>query len=225
MTDKKKSQLPAQYQPQGRDISTRHLQMPHISGTVTVSLEEMDRMRSQHAEAVRIAEELESKQALVKIIVEEVKNIMRHDYHGMHKLSSFPDTEYVQKSVEYKGFDEFREIIRQEEFKKLEKQFSDMERSMEDVKKSSLDLISRNTAIKKEHDEVFKKLSDTTKELETTKTILDDELKIKEDNGEEIRRLRYLYDTTQNAFDDLAKRKITLWYWLKTKLDNIRNFK
>lgn len=206
-------------------ISTDHLQMPRISGTVTVSLEEMDRMRSEHTQAVKVAQELESKQALVKITVEEERTTNKNIYHHGNILESYPIKEYIQKSVEYKGFDEFREIIRQEEFKKLEKQFSDMENNLNDCKKQSLDQGMLITEIKKERDTYFKQLEKITAELTETKQLLGKEIENGVNLLDRLHRVDKICTTYKIDLDALRSTKITLWYWFKTKMKNIRDLK
>jgi len=202
------------------------LQPPQISGTVTVSLAEMDQLRQDHRNAIRLAQELEERQAVVKIIVTEEKQTMKTEYRGRDVVPhSYPSFEYIQKSVEYKGFDEFREIIRQEEFKKIEKEFIDMSNSLDSNKKTMLTqyddinkLIAERTKLETSMEECKKQLHNATEEIKQSTGAIEamqNTLKFVD-----LKRSEYKRD-----LDELRSKKVTLWFWLKTKFQNIRDLK
>lgn len=64
------------------------LSVPQTSGMVTLPLAEVDAMRMQHANAIRIAQELESQQKLVKIEVTEVTQMERFRTESIYAKDS-----------------------------------------------------------------------------------------------------------------------------------------
>ncbi len=199
------------------------LALPRISGTVSVNLEELDRLRAEHATAVKLAQELESKQALVKIVVGENRSV-RTTYREFSGYDSYTDV-FEQKSVEYKGFDEFRETIRIEEYSKIEKDIKTLRDDLDDKKKSLSrmeetwkktqtgyeEVIKERDLIEKERDKLLAELEDRDT---TIKNLIETNQSLFSKENETFMKLR-----------DLEKRKITFWFWLKTALDNIRNFR
>lgn len=125
---------------------------PSISGTVQVPLIELDQMRSQHAAAVRMAKELEAKQPLVKVILGkmEPKKIW-DDYHGRYRTTG--EQGWVQTGVEYKNFEEFREVISKEERAKVQ-QFVD------ELRTSANDAIKAKNTAQKHADERIREADD-----------------------------------------------------------------
>lgn len=89
---------------------------PSITGTVTVGLLELDKMRLDHANAVKIAEELRNREKSVKVIIVEKQNSFDYDRYGRRFIT---DDKYIELSVDYKNLEDFRSLISQEEREKV----------------------------------------------------------------------------------------------------------
>lgn len=114
-------------------VKASELSMPSISGTVSVPLTELDKMRHEHVTAVKLAQELESKQMMVRVeYVEGYENepTGRTDRYG------YPIYNKILKvsRTEYKNLDEFRDQIRSEEFDKLQDKFRKQESEISSLK-------------------------------------------------------------------------------------------
>lgn len=122
--------------------SAAELGMPLISGQVSVSLAELDRMRADHAKAVKLAQDLESKQRLVKVVVNERRRVATvvtdRDFRGLPSSRAEIGEEYVTISTDYKNLDDVREAIRKEEYARLE-QVIDEARNAESIAKVELE--------------------------------------------------------------------------------------
>jgi hypothetical protein len=102
--------------------TSTHLQMPSVSGTVTLSLAELDKMRADHVAAVKLAQDLESKQMSVKVTISEhsyglTNNIVR-DERGRLVSNNFENvaTERIT-DMKYINLESFRAVITAEERK------------------------------------------------------------------------------------------------------------
>lgn len=208
-------------------IKASDLALPRISGTVSVNLEELDRLRAEHATAVKLAQELESKQALVKIVVGENKYVAgsyAYDSKGREKYIQGP-TQFVQQSVEYKGFDEFRESIRIEEYSKIEKDMKTLRDDMDDKKRALVRIEENWRKTQTGYEEVIKERDLIEKERDKLLTELEDRNSTIKNLIETNQSLFLKENETFSKLRDLEKRKITLGYWLKTKLSDFRNLK
>jgi chromosome segregation ATPase len=153
----------------GNLVKASELQMPTVSGVVSIPLAELDRMRADHVAAVKLAQELESKQHLVKV-----------SYRNAYSSHlSYPTKEVVD--TEYKNMEEFRAQIRSEEFNKFKVQFEKQEREMTSLKskllesskeleKNKSELANTNLSLKnieKEYKEVGELLAKSTTEVKS----------------------------------------------------------
>lgn len=92
-------------------VKASELSGPTISGKVSVELHELDKMRSDHARAVKLAQDLEDKQAKVLVVYSEQCNYnSRNGGYDKKELSR-----------QYVHFEDFRNIIAEEEAKKVQK--------------------------------------------------------------------------------------------------------
>lgn len=95
--------------------SVLQLRGPMASGTVQMNLHELDQMRSDHATAVRMAKDLESKAMSVKIVLQE-----RKEYQRLNERNRWVTDERLEEiSVEWRNIEAFRCIIHDEEHKKV----------------------------------------------------------------------------------------------------------
>lgn len=134
-------------------INIDNLQMPSISGTVSVPLSELDKMRVDHATAVKAAQELERHQSEVRIVYLEERVHTEYDYGRGGSEAYYNVKRLVEKSREYKGFDEFRETIRLEECNKYEERINTLR---SDIDKKSKLIEAKNKANTELSDKVAK---------------------------------------------------------------------
>lgn len=95
-------------------LQISNLSGPTITGTVTVNLKDLDQMRLDHANALKLAQELSDKQMSVKVTIVERS-------HGVAYSSNryVSDTKYEELGIEYKNMEDFRSMIALEERGKL----------------------------------------------------------------------------------------------------------
>lgn len=106
-------------------IKTTHdISGPSISGTVTVALSDLDKMRADHARLKAIASDLEAHQMEVKVTLSESKYTPTTDNYGRWTNNY----DYKEIGHEYRNLDDVREVVRQqvrEEFKVKTKELQD----------------------------------------------------------------------------------------------------
>lgn len=185
-------------------MKVRDLRPPMISGTVSVPLEELDRLRADHANAIRVAEELESRQAQVKVTYQTRERYISH----YSEISGEPkyNTRLNEEKVEYRNFEDFRAIIAEEERarvqEKLQQQEDQITKSQEKLTKR-FEMISKLEAelkdLKEKFSEASKNLSETVAENTTLKTYL-------ETSEQDVKYL-------QKELHEVNKKK-SFWYWL-----------
>jgi chromosome segregation ATPase len=155
--------------------------MPSISGTVSVPLAELDKMRSEHVTAVKLAQELESKQMLVRV---DYRNVDDYSWEngGMDRYG-YPIQKKVLKveKTEYKNLDEFRDQIRSEEFDKLRDKFKKQESeigslktkiiALEETKRKQADIIEQHRKAEEENLRLSELVSSSEKELTSVRAI------------------------------------------------------
>jgi len=155
-------------------IQASQLVMPSISGTVSVPLAELDRMRIDHANAIKLAQELERHQAEVRVIYMEVRTVPAFDYSTGRYTNT--KTENIEKGRDYKGFDEFKDTIRQEEYLKLEKEITTLQKNF-DAANSRVRVLEKTLIELEEHkknEEVLTlKLAETEELLKFSKELSD----------------------------------------------------
>lgn len=194
-------------------VKASQLGLPHISGTVNVPLAELDRMRADHALAVKLAKELEERQAEVKVIYAQYeKTYGGCDFHGNVQYRN----ELVEKKVEYKGFDEFRSRIADEEKAKVQKEITCLKDSVASIEafssKQGEELI-KMTAEKKELvkalEERISDLKIITEERDQLKTSL-------ESSNTEAEHLRFVLSELNKELH-ISRNEKSFWYWLINK--------
>jgi len=121
-------------------------QGPAISGTVTVPLIELDKMRADHSNLKKIAEDLLSTQKSVRIVVEErkvsTKYVSNHYGSGGHWVS---DPNYTELLVENKGLDEVTDILRKEANERVKTTIENLENLNEQLKEELKKLTEKST--------------------------------------------------------------------------------
>lgn len=120
MQDEKTEKALEAFHEKGELIKEAHLlNGPTISGDVKVNLLELDRMRTDHAQAVKLAKELEARQMQVKVTVvkkttEKGRDIFDNRW-GLIKLGREPDKDrFEQLSVDYLNLEDVRSNIEKE---------------------------------------------------------------------------------------------------------------
>lgn len=106
---------------------------PRIQGQVSVNLADLDRMRADHAAAIKLATELQAQQKTVTIYVKEhfVGYHEETDYRG--RRASYPHNDYRTIQTEYKGFDDVKEELKLEvakEYRDIAKKLQDRNREL-----------------------------------------------------------------------------------------------
>lgn len=207
-------------------IRAASLNLPRISGSVTVTLEEIDRLRAEHAAAVNLAKELEEHQAEVRVVVlEEFKNktfagrgIGTDGDNYIH----YTDTKEISRS--YSNFEAFRDAIAKEEFNKVENIITQLRKDLDEAREIILDkdesIRLRDNGSVATHKElkVAKDVIETqdkqVKELQEKVIELTDSLNILKADYETLNR----YYTERGVELLKAQGKITFWGWVKTWL-------
>jgi DNA repair exonuclease SbcCD ATPase subunit len=177
---------------------------PNISGTVTVPLSELDKMRVDHANLKKLCESLMQTQMKVICVVEERRNIIR--YGGWDGMTRIPDVEYKELSVEYRNLDDVREDIRK---RMLDEELIKSEKLSKELEEVKLKLSDRTTAFdiaEIANDKLNKEIEQKNKELEDVRGILDGYDKQIEGYKESIEKL--------NAEVERLKLKKSFWSFL-----------
>lgn len=112
--------------------------LPIISGTVQVSLAELDSLRNNHRKAIELARELEERQAEVKVILCEKRQVWEHHY-GENVLVE----RFTQTGVEYKNFEDFRAPIALEERNRVQKELEQQQKQITDKQKEIAELYEK----------------------------------------------------------------------------------
>lgn len=197
---------------------------PRISGTVTVPLLELDKMRMDHSNAVKIASELTERQAMVKVTF--VQRVSEYGYQstGGGRNRYLKDDSLQESAVEYKNFDDFREIIRQEEHDKIHQQFLEFVRKQQELEDKLVEkqkllekLNSDLTVAKKANGELITQNESLKKEVEiTTKKAVDLEI----DYQNQVRISDGINESLKRSFKDLDECLATksFWHYIYTKL-------
>jgi len=201
------------------------LQMPGSAGTVSISLVQLDKMRADHANAVRYAKSLEEKQALVRVIYAEQKSVYIGKGYGG---AGIYDNQLVEKSITYKGFDEFRGRIAAEEREKVAKELRTLNNSLIGANNEINKLEEDLNVVKKSFDVADEELSKLRKEkvelYEVNKTQAEriEELEEESKTWQEVARLRSDEFGRRNRecvelgkkYEELKAAKINFWTWL-----------
>jgi chromosome segregation ATPase len=157
-------------------IKVSDLQGPKISGTVNVSLSELDQMRTDHAHAIKLAKALEETQMKVVIVYQE-----RKTYEDFDRGSRFPTTRTVKEEInrEYKNLDEIRDVIAKEEFTKLENKITTLQNDLDKTRQDKIEysnrLLDANTKVTKSTEllkEANEHVESLTIELKKTEEIV-----------------------------------------------------
>lgn len=205
--------------------TSTHLQMPSVSGTVTLSLAELDKMRADHISAVRLAQDLELKQMLVKFVLSDRSrslkdNSIRDEYGRIvsHHVQEV-DTERII-DVKYINLESFRALITAEERKVVQdlvdgknKEIKRLTEVCDEWSKKNLKLLG-DLHLKKEDAEKY-----ATDFSQREALIKDQELKISEFERQVIALHESIFnmDKTICALEmDLIKwkKKKSFWFWM-----------
>lgn len=210
-------------------IKVTDLKGPTISGSVNVPLAELDQMRVEHAKALKLAQELDAKQSMVKVVYYQEEQ--SYDSRGRVDV-----TKLVEKSREYKGFEDFRLSIASEEREKVSREISHLNN---EVSKAYGEIDKYVRSIRDEKTK-FNTLVEDCNELSAEKKIVDSKLKVAESSVERL--TKELDALNQELFDrdDLAHKerevleqklrisnarvitvikKQSFWYWLYRKIE------
>lgn len=141
-------------------VKATELQMPNISGTVSVPLTELDRMRSEHVQAVKLAQDLESKQMEVKITILERVQDFKYDSRGYR----IPFTEDRTQQIEFKNLDEVRADIRKSEELKIEQKYCESILAKDKSISNYAEVVYKKTAKIEEYEANIKQLNESAKE-------------------------------------------------------------
>jgi hypothetical protein len=141
------------------------LRGPHISGTVSVPLAELDRMRVDHANAVKLANELADNAMKVKVtIVEKHFGTKRND-DNYGRPYYVPDEKYTEVGAEYRGLDTVRKVIRLEEQKVLDGEMTVLNQTINDLRKQLGDSKDLNHKVSIERKDLLNEVTELKKTL------------------------------------------------------------
>lgn len=193
------------------------LQGPSITGTVTVSLIELDNLRANHAAAVKYASELEAKQGQVRVTVVERGSIGTYELDRYGRQRYVNDERYSEIAVHYKGLDEFREIIRQEENEKV---INDMRTLQATIKDKNNSLLAANQQILDLESEIKKIKKTEVGALTTENKDLQQKVKMLESYKEKYEKQVSITDGINTRLAEVSrelekeKRKKGFWSFL-----------
>lgn len=196
--------------------------LPGITGSVSVNLHELDKMRADHSKAVKLANFLQSKQGQVKVtIVEEQhhKRIKDHgDRYNDYKPRYIEDIKYVELGVDYKNLDDVRKIIREEERQAFQADVDQLNEDLKELRESKATTVSElNKHLQSSIQETLL-LKDKLRTLETQirtdeNTIIACTQQIEEE-AKALKETNEVYEKLLKAHEELKKQK-SLWCWLK----------
>jgi len=184
------------------------LKGPTISGTVTVSLADLDKMRTDHAKALSAAKVLEETQHQVKVILCERKFIpSKYSYNN-----GYVESELVQTGIEYKNMDDFRDQIAKEEREKIR---NIIEQKEIEIGNLNTKLISErelrekisvlNTAQKTEFSEKLKTTTESLSKSEKELKLANNRISVLEDEALEAKKEIELLRSGNLALQELLK--------------------
>lgn len=201
-------------------VRASELQMPSCSGTVSVPLAELDNMRAQHAKAVQVAKDLDEKQAMVKLVV-TMQELDRNGYKLDKKT----------EKIEYKGFEDFRANIAEEERKKLHDEIKSAHDSADTAWKNESNMHSQLLGTAKQRDAAVQKAQDLSGELgvansnlKLAETQIETAIKVRENLEKQLIDLKEKYETdtvelnnrltVANGRIKVIIHKQSFWYWI-----------
>lgn len=194
-------------------VKASQLGLPHISGTVNVPLAELDRMRADHALAVKLAKELEERQAEVRVIYAQYEKTYNGcDHYGNVRYSD----ELVEKKVEYKGFEEFRSRIADEEKAKVQKEITRLKDTLTATEGFSSKQGEELVKINSKNAELTKTLEERVADLNKA---LDEISMFKELANKDREYIEHLKSVQEELTQKLhiSRNEKSFWYWLINK--------
>lgn len=193
-------------------VKASQLGLPHISGTVNVPLAELDRMRADHALAVKLAKELEERQAEVRVTYYEEEKVLDFDSRG----KSYYKTKLTEKKVEYKGFNEFRDRIADEEKAKVQKEIDRLKDNLKTLEECWCSRDGEITKLASERDTLLVTIKEKTSELNKA---LDEISMFKELANKDREYIEHLKSVQEELTQKLhiSQNKKSFWYWLINK--------
>lgn len=196
------------------------LQLPNISGSVSVPLVELDRMRSDHANAVKVAQDLKSKWPMIIVRVSQTESYIKAEesYGSSGRMQVNYKTALEESKIDnYVNMEEILEPIRNDIRKEFQKSLNQKEEALRDfvgkVKHLNDEISDRDmeiTALNEHVEALGKDIKMHEETIEKMKTAFEDSDKLVEENikkafefselFEEQKRLHaitlgYLHDT------------------------------
>lgn len=147
-------------------VRTSDIPGPNISGTVTVPLAELDKMRADHATLKRLAADLESHQM-------EVKIILANQSQKYESIVGWRTSEEVISET-YKNLDEIKDLLRLNLLKEDQIKSDELQRTLEKQMSVNTDNINLMRKSIIERDEVKIKTLALQKEKDTITKERDD---------------------------------------------------
>lgn len=149
--------------PNEQMVRAESLVGPQIGGMVHVQLSELDRLRADYVRAVKTAQELASHAKEIKITIST----------GDSSKNKFVKDAGLKEVLHYKGLDEVRSIIAEEEREKLVNEFTSLTKVLEQSRQETFAALEVQRDLKEqilrqrdEHLEERRKLNTKVRELE-----------------------------------------------------------
>lgn len=153
--------------------AVNNIPRPVISGTVTVSLSELDQLRANAVQAIKFAEMAALHEKEVKIVV----------VNGDNSNNKFLKSDGVKElQIHYKNLDDIREILRSEEKQKLQEDFDIIIKGRDWAEKELLKFKDQNAKL-------YEETKKYQKEFEELEARIDKVSKEAEKNAEKLKNL------------------------------------
>jgi chromosome segregation ATPase len=204
------------------------LAMPGIQGSVRVSLSELDKLRSDYISAVKIAQDLESKQMQVKFIIAERRGLFKatktYNKRGELITSTLDNGHVVETDrdihAEYRNIEHFRDVITQEETDRVKNLLDEKDRRI-------TELTNENSVLHTKFNEFNASISEKTIRVNAlTKQFEEEENKFAK-NTEKLKACEESIDNLSSCLNksehrcDILEKELTrwkskksFWFWL-----------
>lgn len=194
-------------------VKATELQMPNISGTVSVPLAELDRMRAEHVQAVKLAQDLESRQMEVRITL--LERVQDYRYNSRGDRGHFIE-DRTQK-VEFRNLDIVISDLRIEENKKIEEKYRESILSKDRAITNYAEAIYNKTAKIEEYEANIKQLNESAEVDFRTICSLEEGVSVGQalviERNETIRTQDRMIEQLEEQLRELRQAK-TFWGWM-----------
>ncbi len=197
--------------------------LPTITGSVRVSLHELDKMRAEHAKAVKLATHLQEVQSEVTIIVKRWNEVSIPQSDGYYdRKGTFIETDrrlvsdkkLVEVSREYRNLDEVKDSIKQEVEAKVDTEIKNLENEVSMWRQKYHEITEEKQRLIDTRVELSARVKYLENQIRTDENTIIACTKKIEEESEELRQANETHKKLLETIEELKKQK-SVWYWLQ----------